>query len=49
MVANNVVRMWMVMSVEYQTVAQEVLGLNVGICLLVFYANYGMVGARYSE
>ena len=46
---DNVVWTGMAMTVEYQAVAQEGLGLNVGICLGVFYAENGMLGARDSE
>ena len=48
-VVDNVVRMWLEMNAKDQAVAQEGLRLNVGRCLGVFYANYGMVGACDSE
>ena len=41
---DNVVRTWLAMTAEYQTVVQEGLGINVGICLGVFYTDNGMVG-----
>ena len=37
------------MTVKYQTVVQQGLGLNVGRCLGVFYTDKCMVGARDSE
>ena len=43
------VRMWLAMNFEDQEVAQEGLGLNVGRCLGIFYADDGIIGARYSE
>ena len=35
--------------VEDQLVAQEVLGLAVGMCMGLLYADSGMVGSRYPE
>ena len=45
MVVDNVVRMWLTFTVEYQSVAQEGLGINVGRFLGFFYTYKGMVGA----
>ena len=44
-VVYNVVRMWLTFTVEYQSVAQEGLGINVGRFLGFFYTYKGMVGA----
>ena len=35
-VVNIMIRAWLAMTAEYQVVAQEILVLNVGICLGVF-------------
>ena len=43
MVVDNVVRTWLPMTVKYQMVALEGLGLNVRRCLGVFYTNNGMI------
>ena len=42
-VVDNVVRTWLDMTSEDQSVAHEGLGLNVGIRLVVFYAIYVMI------
>ena len=39
MVVDNVVQTCLAMTVKYQVVAQEGLGLDVGRCLVVFYAD----------
>ena len=49
MVVDNLVRTWLAVTAKYQKVAQEGLGIKVGICLGVFYSVDGMVGVRYSE
>ena len=46
---DNVVMTWLVVTVKEQVVAQEGLGLNVGICLGLFYDDYVMVSAQDSE
>ena len=46
LVVDNVVWTWLVMTVKYQTVAQESLGLNVGRFLVVFYTDNGMIRSR---
>ena len=48
-VVDNVVRMWLAETVENQAVTQELLGLNMGRCLVFFYNNDGMIGSRDSE
>ena len=48
-VVDNMVRTWLLITVEDQTVAQEGLGLNVGIFLRVLYAKDFMIGAQDSE
>ena len=40
---------WMKMTIKYQTVSQYSVGLNVGRCLVLFYADDVMVGAQDSE
>ena len=45
-VVDNVVHMWMIMTVEDQAVVQECLGLNGGRCMVVFYANDDMIRGR---
>ena len=42
---DNVVRKCLVLTVEDQTVAQEGLGINVGICLEIFYVDNSMFGS----
>ena len=42
-VVDNMVRTCLAMTVEYQTVAQEGLRINVGICLGVLYDDNGMI------
>ena len=43
LVVDNVVWTWLAMTVKYQTMAQEILGLNVGRFLVVFYTDNGMI------
>ena len=43
MVVDNVVRTWLVIIIKDQIVALEGLVLNVGRCLVFFYANDAMV------
>ena len=45
----NVVRNWLVLTVEDQLVALEGLRLAVGRCLGLFYAENGVVGLRDPE
>ena len=49
LIVNNVVQNWLVMMVEYQLFAQEVLVLAVWRCMVLFYNDNYMVGLRYSE
>ena len=44
-VVDNVIRIWLSMTVEYQRVSRNGLVEAVGRCLGVFCANYGMVGS----
>ena len=44
---DNVVQKWLVLEVEYQLLAQEVIGLAVGRCMGLFYADDFIVGSRY--
>ena len=48
-IVDNVVRNSLALMVEDQLVAQEVLGLTVGSCLVLFYTDYGMVVLRDPE
>ena len=48
-VVDNLVRMWLAMTVEDQVVAQEGLGLDVRRSLGFFYTNDGRTGAEKSE
>ena len=48
-VVDNVVQMWLVMIIKEHTVEQEVLGLNMGRFLGLFYANNDMLRAQKSE
>ena len=48
-VVDNLVLTYLALTVEYQTVVHLGLGLNVGRCLGVFYANNSMSGARNPE
>ena len=43
------VQTWPEITVKDQAVSQEGLSLNVGICLVVFYDDDGMIGAQDSE
>ena len=43
---DNFIRTWLDMVEEYQRLSHERLGDIVGRCLVVFYANYGMVILR---
>ena len=49
MVVDNVVWMWLALTVKDHMVVQEGLGLNVGRCLGFFYTDDGMVEAQESE
>ena len=49
LIVNNVVQNWLVIAVEYQLVAQEVLVLVVWRCLVLFYNDNDMVGLRDPE
>ena len=49
MVVYNVVWTWLVMSVKDQAVAHEGMGLNLGRCLVVIYANNGIIRSQESE
>ena len=42
-VVDNVIQTWLAMTVEYQRVAQDLLGETVGRCVGVFYAGDDMV------
>ena len=48
MVVENVIRTWLAMTVEYQSLTHDGLGETLGRCLGVFYAYYVMVGSRDS-
>ena len=48
-VVNIMIRAWLAMTAEYQVVAQEILVLNVGICLGVFYADDRIIREWDSE
>ena len=49
MLIDDVVWMWLKMTVDDQMVAQEGLGINVGRYLGFFYSDNSMIGARDSE
>ena len=49
MVVGNVVRRWLALTAEDKTLAQEVLGLNVGGCLGFFYTDGSMFEAWDSD
>ena len=42
-VVYNVIRTCLAMTIEYYRVSHDRLGDTVGRCLVVFYADYGMV------
>ena len=46
---DNVIRTWLVMTVEYQRVAHHGLGDTLGGCLGVFYSKDCMVGSSNSD
>ena len=48
-IVDNVVRNWLVMTVEDQMIAQDVLGLVVGRCLELVYTYDRMVVLRNKE
>ena len=48
-VLDNVVQTWMVMTIEYQAMVQEILELYVGRDQGVFYSDNGIIGSRDSE
>ena len=48
-VVNNVIRIWLDMTVEDQRVAHDKMGETIGRCLAVFYAENGMVVSHESE
>ena len=49
MMVDNVIRIWLAITVEDQRVYHDVLGDTVGRCLGVFYADNSMVGTRDLE
>ena len=44
LIVNNVVQNWLMLTVEYRLVTQEGLGYAIGRCLVLFYADNGVVG-----
>ena len=48
-VVDNVVRTWLEMTVQYQELGQDGLGLDVGICLVFFCADNGIIRSRELE
>ena len=49
MVVGNVIRTWLAMTVEDQRVAYDGLGDTARRCLIVFYANDGIVVSRDTD
>ena len=49
LIVNNVLRNWITLTVEYQLVAHEGLGLVLGVCLGLFYVDNVVVGLLYPE
>ena len=49
LLVDNVVRNWIMLTVEDQLVTQEGLVVVVGMCLGLFYADYGVVGSQDQE
>ena len=49
LVINNVVHNWLSMPVEDELVAQDGMGLAVGRCIWIFYADDSLVGLRDPE
>ena len=47
MAVDSVVRLWISLTVEDESAIHEVLGMAVGRCMGVFYADDGLVGWRY--
>ena len=49
LIVENLARNWLAMVVEIQLVTYEGLGINVGICLVLFYTYDGVAGLQYLE
>ena len=47
-VVDNIIRTWLSMTVEYQSMDHNRLVETIGCCVVVFYANNDMVGSRNS-